>query len=471
MKKLQFSALSLALFTLSAQATPWMDTQDNYLRQSLQTLSHAGLISGPVNTYPLMWKNIAKDLAKVPNRRYSEEVKFALAHVRKALNVNESDKTARIKLKANSEEMGIQSFGEAYSQKASVTVFSEFQNDIFAGRSEVHYRKLHDGSTEQELTYDNSYLAALLGNWVLSVDQVSTWWGPGQQSALLQSNNARALSSVRLSRHGWDAIDLPVLNWLGPWSFTTFLGLGEHQSPVSQTRYWGGRFNFRPTASLELGVSRVSQWGGQGKNNGFGDWWDMVINKDEASANSDQRAAIDASYHFNLLNQPLTAYVELADDDNAEDLPDNPLLLAGIRSYWGNSSGIHTVNMEYSDTYIDCPDSVIKGDCAYQGELYPQGYSRYGRVIGSGYGKDARVLSAGYHYQTYDGISWSGHLYLANYYDTAGNSEQSWQAKAEHRRPFFNGLLSLQLRYLDQSPLLPEGADEVAAATTWEYRF
>ncbi len=92
-------------------------------------------------------------------------------------------------------------------------------------------------------------------------------------------------------------------------------------------------------------------------------------------------------------------------------------------------------------------------------------------VIGSGYGKDARVLSAGYHYQTYDGISWSGHLYLANYYDTAGNSEQSWQAKAEHRRPFFNGLLSLQLRYLDQSPLLPEGADEVAAATTWEYRF
>ena len=160
MKKLQFSALSLALFTLSAQATPWMDTQDNYLRQSLQTLSHAGLISGPVNTYPLMWKNIAKDLAKVPNRRYSEEVKFALAHVRKALNVNESDKTAGIKLKANSEEMGIQSFGEAYSEKASVTVFSEFQNDIFAGRSEVHYRKLHDGSIEQELTYDNSYLAA-----------------------------------------------------------------------------------------------------------------------------------------------------------------------------------------------------------------------------------------------------------------------------------------------------------------------
>ena len=131
MKKFKFTALSLALVALSSQATPWMDTQDNYLRQSLQTLSHAGLISGPVNTYPLMWKNIAKDLAKAPNRRYSEEVTFALAHVRKALNVNESDKTSGIKLKANSEEMGIQSFGETYHDKASLTVFSEFQNEIF----------------------------------------------------------------------------------------------------------------------------------------------------------------------------------------------------------------------------------------------------------------------------------------------------------------------------------------------------
>lgn len=215
----------------------------------------------------------------------------------------------------------------------------------------------------------------------------------------------------------------------------------------------------------------MSQWGGRGKNNGVGDWWDMVLNKDEAGANSDQRAALDLSYHFNLLELPFTAYAELADDDNAKGLPDTPLLLAGVRSYWGNSSGIHTVNLEYSDTYIDCPDSVIKGDCAYQGDLYSQGYTRYGRVIGSGYGKDARVLSGGYHYQTYEGISWSAHLYLADYYDVTGNSEQSWQVKAEHRRPVFNGLLSLQLRYLEKSPLLVAGANQFGAATTWEYRF
>jgi len=470
MKKSLLSSLSLALFTLSAQATPWMDTQDNYLRQSLQTLSHAGLISGPVNTYPLMWKNIAYDLSKVPNRQYSEEVSFALAHLRRALQVNESEKTAGLKLKANSEVVGIQSFGESYSDKASLTVFKEFQNETFAGRSELHYRTLHDGSTEQELTYDNSYLAALVGNWVLSVDQVSTWWGPGQQSALLQSNNARPLPSLRLNRHSWQPMDLPVLAWLGPWSFTTFVGLGEHQSPISQPRYWGGRFNFRPTTALELGVSRVSQWGGQGLGNGLGDWWDMLLNKDEAAQNSDQRAAVDLSYHFNLLDKPLTAYIELADDDNAEGLPDNPLLLAGVRSYWGDWAGINTVNLEYSDTYIDCPDSLVKGDCAYQGELYSQGYSRYGRVIGSGYGKDARVLSAGYHYQTFDGISWSGHMYFADYYQH-DLKEQSWQVKTEHRRPLFDGLLSLQLRYVDKSPLLPEDASKFALAGTWEYRF
>ncbi|WP_337842901.1 capsule assembly Wzi family protein [Rheinheimera sp.] len=464
------AALALALSAACAQGTPWVDTQDNYLRQSLQTLSHAGLLSGPVNTYPLMWKNIAADLQAVKGDDYNSEVRFALAHVRHVLQTNKSNKTSGVKLKANSEVAGIQSFGETYPDQAGVTVFNEFQGTVFAGRMEVSYRDLNDTSNEQDLVYDNSYLAALLGNWVVSVDQISNWWGPGQQSNLLLSNNARPIPSLRVSRHGWNAIDAPVLNWLGPWSFSSFVGIGEHSSAVPQTRFWGARFNFRPSAALEVGVSRISQWGGQGRGNDFSDWWDMVLNNDDQQPNSDQRAALDFSYHLHQLPLPVTAYAEIADDDNADGWPENPLLLLGARSYWGDENAIHTVNLEYSDTYIDCDGSTIKGECAYQGELYPQGYSRYGRVIGSGYGQDARVISAGYHYQTFDGISWSAHLYRATYYDEGAGSH-SWQLKTEHRRPLLNGLLSLQLRYLQDSPLLVAGGDNLAAAGTWEYRF
>lgn len=461
-------ALALGFASYTTNATPWVDTNDNYLRQSLQTLSHAGLLSGPINTYPLMWKNIAADLHQVNAQNHSKEVEFALAHVRHVLYINQDDKTSGFKLKGNSEVAGIQSFGETYTETLSATVFKEFQTQFLAGRLEVSYRNLHQGQTEQKTIYDNSYLAALLGNWTLSFDQMSNWWGPGQQSTLLLSNNARPFPALRLSRHGWEASDLPVLKWLGPWTFTTYIGKGEHQSPVPNTRFWGTRFNLRPTKTLELGFSRVSQWGGDGKDNSALDWWNMVWNNEGAKDNTDQRAALDISYHLQT-NLPLTVYGEIADDDNAKGLPNNPLLLLGVRSYWGNSEGIHTVNLEYSDTYIDCEDSLVQGDCAYQGELYPQGYTRYGRVIGSGYGKDARVVSAGYHYQTFDGISWSFHLYQANDYNL-GDRSSALQLKAEHRRPLFEGLLSLQVRYLESSPLLVEGGSHAAIAATWEYR-
>ncbi len=329
---------------------------------------------------------------------------------------------------------------------------------------------LDDNSTEQDNTLDGSYLALIRGNWVLQVDQAAVWWGPGQQSSLLLSNNARPLPSIRLTRHGWQPDERSWLRWLGPWSATTFLGYGQHNSAVPQTRYWGGRLTLRPVPALELGASRVIQWGGQGRSNGFSTLWDLVSYDQRDEIPADQRAAIDAAWHLQLAGFPLTVYTELADDDNQSGAPDELLQLWGVRSYFGESTGIHTVNLEYSDTYLTCADQLEAGNCAYQGSLYPEGYRRYGRIIGSGYGADAQVLSSAWHYQTLGGISWSAQLTLARYHQAAV-SDSSWQLKLEHRRGLFDGLLSLQLRYLQQSPLRPELDHQVSAAGTWEYRF
>ena len=110
--KLTLSALVL-LASAPLLASPWVDTSDNYLRQSLQTLSQAGIISGPVNTYPLMWKNIVADLAQAPVQP-TAELNFALAHVRSALTASQHHYIAGIKLKASSDPSLFQSFGESY---------------------------------------------------------------------------------------------------------------------------------------------------------------------------------------------------------------------------------------------------------------------------------------------------------------------------------------------------------------------
>lgn len=460
------SVLSLLLFAVPAAAAPWVDTTDNYLRQSLQTLSHAGVITGPVNTYPLMWKNIVADLAAAQEQP-TEELRFALAHVRSALNANQHSYIAGIKLKASSDPSLYQSFGETYFDKASASVFKEYLGDNWAAKTQVNYRKLEDGSNEQELTYDGSYMAVIAGNWVLALDQQPLWWGPGQQTSLLLTNNARPIPSFRLSRHSWQKSDAMLFSWLGPWSFTTFIGQGEHSSTPQQIKHFGARFSARPLPQLELGLSRVSQWGGDTLDNGLDAFGDMLLLNDDD--NADNLAAVDITFHTTLFNRPFSFYTELAEDNGGRKLG-KPMQLYGVRTFFGSESAVHTLNLEWSDTYIRCEEQMLAGDCAYEGDIYPQGYRRYGRVIGSGYGADARVLSAGYRYQTFDGYSWAVSM-LRGEFLAASSELKNWQLRLEYRQPLFNGLLSIEGRVFDKSPQPELLIKRASLAATWEYRF
>ncbi|MDX3775153.1 capsule assembly Wzi family protein [Chromatiaceae bacterium AAb-1] len=470
--KLSFSLTASAIvaaFAMPAVAAPWLDTSDNYLRQSLQTLAHAGIITGPVNTYPLMWKNIVTDLAAT-DEPDSDELRFALAHVRSALNANQHNYIAGVKLKASSDPSLYQSFGESYFERAGISVFKEYLGSNWAAKTQVNYRNFDGDNPEQEMTYDGSYLAAVFGNWVIAADQIPLWWGPGQQTALLLSNNARPLPSVRLTRHGWQAPQSSWLSWLGPWTFSTFLGQGEHATTISQIRHWGARFSARPLPALEIGLSRISQWGGRGMDNSFGAWKDMLLLDDDANVNADNMAALDLTYHLTLFNRPFSLYTEIA-DDNGTDKLNKPMYLAGIRTFYGTPDGIHTLNLEWSDTYIRCEDAEHPGLCAYSGSgIYAEGYRRYGRIIGSGYGADARVLSSSYRYQTYEGYSWAVSLLYGKYYQL-NTALDSWQLRLEYRQPLFNGLLSIEGRAFDKSPQPDMQIKRGSLAATWEYRF
>ncbi len=465
--RLNLSILALLLGSTPLVAAPWVDTTDNYLRQSLQTLSQAGLISGPVNTYPLMWNNIAADLAQIDEQSIPE-LRFALAHVRSALHANRQNYIAGVKLKASSDPSLFQSFGESYFEQSSASVFKEYLGDNWAAKTQVNYRRTDSGNSEQSLTYDGSYLALIAGNWVLGIDQLPLWWGPGQQTSLLLSNNARPIPSIRLSRHSWQASDIGLFSWLGPWSFTTYLGQGEHQSTPGQIKHFGARFSARPMPQLELGISRVSQWGGDTLQNSAGAFADMLLlrNSDD---NADNLAALDLTFHTNIAGWPLSLYSELADDNSGGNLT-KPLQLYGARSYFGSETAVHTLSLEWSDSYIRCDGRPQAGNCAYESELYAQGYRRYGRVIGSGYGADAQVLSAGYRYQTFDGYSWAATLSRGRFSKDTANVH-NWQLRLEYRQPLFNGLLSLEGRVFDKSPQPELKIKRGSLAATWEYRF
>jgi hypothetical protein len=66
-------------------------------------------------------------------------------------------------------------------------------------------------------------------------------------------------------------------------------------------------------------------------------------------------------------------------------------------------------------------------------------------------------------------------LYRAAFYEerVSGQltSDSVWQLKMEHRRPVFNGLLSIQLRLAEKSDFKPEFDQSYSVAGSWEYRY
>jgi hypothetical protein len=52
---------------------------------------------------------------------------------------------------------------------------------------------------------------------------------------------------------------------------------------VPHAKIIGGRFTFSPFQSLELGASRIMQWGGEGRPESLSNFWDGLTGKDNTA--------------------------------------------------------------------------------------------------------------------------------------------------------------------------------------------
>jgi Capsule assembly protein Wzi len=94
-----------------------------------------------------------------------------------------------------------------------------------------------------------------VANWNLAFGKQSLWWGPGDGSALLFTNNTEPIYTVRASRIA--PFRLPwIFRRLGPMKLDLFYGkLSGNQYPPRPMIH-GEKISFKPTANLELGFSR-----------------------------------------------------------------------------------------------------------------------------------------------------------------------------------------------------------------------
>ena len=485
-------AFGVSFGVSSAIAAPWVDTQDPYLKASITALANSGIIKSPINTYPLMYKSIASDLKKAHGGKLPPHLAFALKHVEHSLMQAQKSRTSGIKIKAASDTDAehFQSIGERHTAKGEVNIFNEIIGDNIAFKSSVHFTT--DAYNNKKRSYEGSYLAGIFDNWVVSLDQVSAWWGPGIDNALALSNNAVAFPAVRLTRHSSEAIDWPLIRHLGPISMTTYFGQQEHSNIRSNIRTWGARVNFKPFESFEFGVSRTAQWGGAGRPRDFSTFVDLLIGNDNATPDNqtsianepgNQLAGFDFRWNVNLFDQNLGFYGEIIGEDEAGGLPSHPMYSLGASTSFGDDSGIYQLFAEYTNTYMDCNDDASSGNCAYEHHIYFEGYRRYGRSMGSTYDSDAQVLTFGLSRAEVGGNSWFSKLkfmklnkdnlnHWSGAHPVSPNAQDRVQLEGGYRLPVFNGLLNVE-GALFHSKFDHDGSNNTKASlkATWEYRF
>lgn len=412
----------ILLFPFSLQAEPWIGTEKLSLRADIQLLADFQLLSTPTTTFPLMWGSIVEELNEIELANLPESVASAYINVKmhaKTVLMQQS----RIKVNAANNTNRFTSFGDTFRDKSSVELSSSLAGKHWAGKLGVGYAL--DPVDGKELRFDDSYLAVNWGNWVITAGLQNRWWGPGWDTDMALTNNARPIPAVSLSRNSSEAFELPFFNEVKiPWTLTTFMGKMEKERVIPNTLLWGFRMTARPVPQLEIGITRLAQWDGDGRPGDLSTFWDVFTGADNCGFELDcsnnqepgnQMAGYDARWSSIIGQKPYSIYMQgLAEDGSGSDgkFLTEIRYLVGFDTHANLFDQSMRVFVEASDTFADCrgDNDVGDGNCFYEHHIYQTGMRFHQRVINNIYENDARTYVFGVISQINKTSNWQAKL-------------------------------------------------------------
>ena len=251
-----------------------------------------------------------------------------------------------------------------------------------------------NSSEDQGAKLIEGYVKLELGKFEIEAGKDSMWWGPGYHGAMLMSNNAEPFTMIKLSNPS--PVELPwIFQGLGPSKFTWFLTQLEDDRPIPKPNLSGMRFEFKPHPAVELGLSRVAIFGGEGRPTyNLVDYWKMFLGGNESLAgklDNDQLAGFDASLllpvEWLLPAKTVKLYTDWAGEDEAGGLPSKWGRLFGANFSDILASGKTDLRIEYAYDHVSGNPDVF-----YTHNAYQAGYTYEGRIIGHHMGTDSKDL-------------------------------------------------------------------------------
>ncbi len=414
--------LSLATMAAPALAGPFADVGDRQLRQDVDALYAAGLIEGPMDSWPLPWAQIDAGLNQAHDgRRLDPYLDAAVKRLDRLADFAAQRVATEFQISATNSPSVARDFGTLARAKGDASGKVELNTGIVSVAVGATVRGgFTQGTDTRHVTLEPSQIAVRLGDWAVYGGYTQEWFGPGHDGALLFSNSAAPFPKAGIKRLLPGRINFPVLRWLGPIQFEIFGGLLDGpRKDYSNIIAFGTRLSFSPVRGLQIGLNRAQQLCGDGRPCGFKQISQSFIgigNSDNPTSQTDpnaflnqpgnQLAGYDVSYTRRFGKVAAKVYFEAEAEDFDNIVLEQYARMIGttLSGPWGSRGASWVATAEYSDTlgvslFNGTPLEKLTGgqtrypNSLYNNALFTDGYTYRGLPIGYWTDGDARNLS------------------------------------------------------------------------------
>lgn len=362
------------------------------LRQDLVWLSDRGVIDLNLSTWPMSQEEIQSSLTNAhPSTELESET---IARIQQQL----------IDLKApafisGQASTGHQEFPQAFAQSSYSDQRLSLDGRYSADNVDVRLQGNVEGNQQiddhSHANVQGSYAAVKGLNQWLSFGQISQWWGPGYDGSLIRSDAARPVTGFILQRADQSPFATPWLSWMGRWQYQLTAGQLAQYDAVPDAKLIGARFTMSPTQFLDLGASRMIQWGGEGRPQSLHSLFNALRGTQDNFVGtghdpSNQLGGFDFKLKLQpLIGLPSSIYGQLIGEDEAGGLPSKYSYLMGLEGHSVLDNRIVNWRVEGANTFADWHMKNVM----YTHGTYKDGYYQQGHPLGDAIGGDGKMVS------------------------------------------------------------------------------
>jgi len=237
-----------------------------------------------------------------------------------------------------------------------------------------------------------------LWNIALEFGRGTQWWGPGYHGSLLLTDHAFPLDMIKLGSD--ESFRLPWrLSGLGAFKLNSFLARFEDDRDFKHAKLFGLRLSYLPVSWLEVGFTRLTQFGGEGRNQSFPNTLFACYGKSpnqtgqtdcNEQAMADVRLRIPSIPYVLPFPAGMQIYGELGSEDKWSKLiSTRAAYLAGIYIPQLFPRDTTDLRIEFADTDYPRRHSPELAGTWYNNGNYTSGMRQYGFPLGHHMGTDA----------------------------------------------------------------------------------